>query len=548
MQPPLLPGFDKPVVANGERERLALDDPNAELVLGLVYAVGTDYKPVLEYLTDQIQLGGYAANPLRITDWFGEAAEQLGLALNLPESPEYERISLRIDAGNQMRSRIRQADMFALYAASKIFSGRESDDRGDPIAHKRMVHILASLKRPEEIETLRKIYGPGFFVISIFADESQRAEFLTNRKGLTEEQAAKLIERDQKEKELEYGQRTRDTFQMADVFVALANHQYEKGLTRFLRLIFGDPFATPTRDEHAMFLAYAASLRSGDLSRQVGAALACADGDVISLGCNDVPAPGGGLYCSDDGDADKRDHKRREDSNEVRKRQIIDNILLALKDRFFPGMSDEELLTNGRPLLMDTPLADVTEFGRAVHAEMDALMAAGRIGVSFRDATLYTTTFPCHTCTRHIIAAGVKRVVYIEPYPKSLATELHDDAITITNNRSKDDPRIPFQPFLGIGPRRFFDLFSLRLSSGRTLERKTDGAMALWDYRSDANPRVPMPSTSYLEREQLIHKTLRSLFFNKEELPHDTPTARGEERRRILGVSSEDGETSRKLA
>ena len=235
------------------RHSFILEDANAELVFGLVYAVGTDFNPVIEYLMDQIRLSGYAATTLKISSWFAEVATEIGLDLALPNSPESERISSRINAGNQIRSKIKQADMFALLAASKIFSSREFDEHGDPIAHQRRVHILSSLKRPEEVESLRKIYGPGFFLVGIFADESQRTDFLVNRKGLTSDEAHDLIQRDQKEKELEYGQRTRDTFQMADVFVGLADLQYEKGIQRFLKLVFGDPFSTPTRDEHSSF-------------------------------------------------------------------------------------------------------------------------------------------------------------------------------------------------------------------------------------------------------------------------------------------------------
>jgi deoxycytidylate deaminase len=218
---------------------------------------------------------------------------------------------------------------------------------------------------------------------------------------------------------------------MADVFVTLTGHQYESGLHRFLGLVFGDPYATPTRDEHSMFLAYAASLRSGDLARQVGAAISCSFGDVIALGCNDVPAPGGGLYGEDHGEADARDDKRGIDSNDSRKDQIVDDIIRTFRTKFLPDRNEADILKEARPLLKSTLLSDITEFGRSVHAEMDALIAAGRTGVSFRDSTLYTTTFPCHTCTRHILAAGIRRLVYIEPYPKSLAPELHDDAIKL---------------------------------------------------------------------------------------------------------------------
>ncbi|HYI92076.1 MAG TPA: anti-phage dCTP deaminase [Bryobacteraceae bacterium] len=535
----------------GEEWAFVPDYPDAELVFALVCAVGTDYKPVLEYLKDTIKLAGYAPNELKISEWFPEVADHLGLNLSLSNATEYDRISSRIEAGNIIRAETEQADVFALIAASKIYSTRERDDAKNPVAHKRNAHILVSLKRPEEVDTLRKIYGPGLFVIGIFADESQRSEYLTKRKGLDAGQANNLIQRDAKEKKEFYGQRTRDTFQMADLFVGLDGKQYEKGIGRFLELVFGNPFSTPTRDEHAMFLAYAASLRSGDLARQVGAALTCAGGDVMSLGCNDVPKPGGGLYSCDDGEADKRDFRDRGDQNDAHKAKIIDDIILAFRRKFLPGMTEQQILEQARPLLRETMVSEVTEFGRSVHAEMDALTAAGRIGVSFQDATLYTTTFPCHTCTRHIIAAGVKRVVYIEPYPKSLAPQLHQDAIRITATpRGGDDHRIPFEPFLGIGPRRFFDLFSLKLSAGYTIERKLDGEVVDWQFRRDARPRVPMAPTSYLEREQLIQKTLIHVFSSKKRRREDGASSgtATEERERFLEPSGGDGPAGRKLA
>lgn len=45
-----------------------LDYPQAELVFGLVYAVGTDYRPVLSFLQDQITLCGYRSTPMRASE------------------------------------------------------------------------------------------------------------------------------------------------------------------------------------------------------------------------------------------------------------------------------------------------------------------------------------------------------------------------------------------------------------------------------------------------------------------------------------------------
>jgi len=79
--------------------------------------------------------------------------------------------------------------------------------------------------------------------------------------------------------------------------IALHDPAWKEQLWRILDLLFANPHVTPTLDEYGMFLAYAASLRSGDLSRQVGAVVVSHEGNVLATGANDVPKNGGGLYC-----------------------------------------------------------------------------------------------------------------------------------------------------------------------------------------------------------------------------------------------------------
>ena len=66
--------------------------------------------------------------------------------------------------------------------------------------------------------------------------------------------------------------------------------------------------------------------------------------------------------------------------------------------------------------LRDSQLMAIIEYFRSVHAEMAALVTASRLGTTVKGATLYCTTFPCHECAKHIVAAGIERVVYVEPY------------------------------------------------------------------------------------------------------------------------------------
>ena len=145
----------------------------------------------------------------------------------------------------------------------------------------------------------------------------------------------------------------------------------------------------------------------------------------------------------------------------------------------------------------------------------------------------------------------MSRVVYIEPYPKSLAKELHSDAIAIASDGKPHGHRIPFEPFMGVGPRRFFDLFSMKLSSGYAIDRKPNGFMLEWDLRRDSKPRVPMTPTSYIEREELIHSTLSSVFTIDEQPKQDSHEIRGlegEARQGILDARGADSSSSRKMA
>lgn len=496
-----------------------LDYPTSEIVIGLVYAVGTDDRPVQDAIEDHVKQFGYRLNVIRLSQFLW----RFDTGVKPVTEPEAERINSHMDAGNAACRIAKRDDFLALAAVSEISKGRTcsacdrplSDSVHEPGAGEthdptpkpedRTVHLLLSLKRPEEVMALRRIYGPGFYLMGVFATEEERMHHLRDRKSIPEAEARKLMKRDEEEDE-PFGQRTRKTFALADVFVRLKSDKFEEQVAHFLDLMFGKLFETPTPDENAMFLAYAASARSSSPSRQVGAVVVT-DGDVVGVGCNDVPCFDGGLYWP--GERDQRDHKKGAvDSNDKRINEIIEDVV----KRFAPAVAEDKRVEEGRARLSGSPLLDLTEYGRSVHAEMEALLACSRTGATPRGGTLYTTTFPCHNCTKHIVAAGIKRVVYVEPYPKSLAGELHSDAVAF---ETEEADKVTYQSFVGVGPRRYFDLFSMKLSSGYPMERKSkDGTIKEWE-RKYARPRVPMLPTSYLEREKLavdeIEKTVKEL-------------------------------------
>lgn len=106
----------------------------------------------------------------------------------------------------------------------------------------------------------------------------------------------------------------------------------------------------------------------------------------------------------------------------------------------------------------------IGEFSRPVHAEMAAIIDAARRGVSIDGCSIYVTTFPCHNCAKHIIAAGLRRVVYLEPYPKSRAEDLYREELICDSPDGKaQDGKVVFCAYSGVAPRQYGKLFSMAL-------------------------------------------------------------------------------------
>ncbi len=60
----------------------------------------------------------------------------------------------------------------------------------------------------------------------------------------------------------------------------------------------------------------------------------------------------------------------------------------------------------------------------ATHAEQNALIQAAKLGVSVDCSTIYVTHRPCAICTKLLINAGIKRIVYGYNYPDNFSVKL----------------------------------------------------------------------------------------------------------------------------
>ncbi|MBK9586527.1 MAG: deoxycytidylate deaminase [Alphaproteobacteria bacterium] len=486
---PVNKAIQKNKIDSGSIERAIQSRRSQELVIGVCGAIGAGTNNLAKELASCLSENGYLVETIKISEIIFETRKDNSL-INLSG---YERYNKYQTAGNDIREKL-EPSYLAEAAIEKIVEKRakHADTTNEDEQNKttkKVAYIIDQLKHPAEASLLQTVYRQNFYLIGINSTQNARKSHLEN-KSISSENADKLIRRDRKEEE-KHGQQVEETFSRCDYFIHNKQNSahLKKSIERFIDLVHGINGKTPTKDEKGMYEAFSAFLQLACLSRQVGAAIMDRKGDILSTGCNDVPAFGGGLYTAEHTDRDQRCiFKGRICYNDLHKNLLKDQFEEILKNH-----SIENAAIIASELLKSSKAKDLIEYSRAIHAEMAALLQLARSsGQSTLGTTLYCTTYPCHNCARHIVAAGVEKVIYIEPYEKSLAIKLHDDTITNSNESEK----VIFEPFEGVSPRRYLNFF-------KATKRKEDGN-AIISRPADSHHADPQYLDSYIDYEEKV--------------------------------------------
>ena len=422
-----------------------------EIVISLCGPVGSPFDDVIKELEELITSKySYEVEAINLSDFIK--------TLNpgeFPKKKNFEYYKGLIDKGNELRLD-KGNDILAKLAIHQIIGDRikrPKTENGATNAPARKCYIIKSIKNQNEMDLLKKVYGNLFYTLGVFATNQKRIVQLTKSKKMNETDAEKLIKIDAGHDQKAYGQTISKTFPQSDFFLragSIETLEINTKLARFLNLIFNDKIVTPNVDEKAMYAAASAAVNSACLSRQVGASITDKEGKVVSIGWNDVPKFGGNVY---DGTS-KEDNrcwnwKDGKCNNDEKKKDLVNELLLDLSS----VISTDDIKSAAQILKNNSRINNLIEFSRAVHAEMLALIKSDNV----QGGNLYCTTYPCHSCARHIVAAGIEKVYFIEPYPKSLATDLHMDSIT--DDELDKSKKVKIIAFEGVAPNRYFDLF-----------------------------------------------------------------------------------------
>lgn len=501
-----------------------------EVFFALIAPIGVNLDKVESALASELKTVGYDSNPIRLTSIFDEFEH----SYDTKTTDAYNRYEKLIKAGDQLCKDTGRNDIFALYgihSLAKKFKRGPGHEIPSSIAH-----IFRQVKRFEEIQYLKEVFGRNIILLGCYSSKNDRINNLVQKllmtsrglnRDLLKAQALTIMSTDEDEKDNPNGQRVIDCYPHADYIVDCTDHTtLNKSIERMVKIYFGYPFISPTKDEYCSYFANAASYRSLDLSRQVGAAIFADNCEVISLGCNEVPKAGGGTYWSDDG-FDGRDFAMGRDSNQqVREHMAIDALVRLQKDWLAPKFKELDpkdlsfrAFDAPKAPLKDSMLNDVIEYGRMVHAEMNAITDAARTRKSTDGCTLYCTTMPCHLCTKLIIASGISRVVYMQPYSKSLVSELYPDSVSIDEFPNKN--QISFHTLRGVTPNGY------RIAFRKTGKRKNkDGSPVVWQ------PLESLPTfvTHFAQYQHMELNASKELFDLLKKVPKpnsDEPVPKG---------------------
>lgn len=456
-----------------------------ELFIALCSPIGSLKEPVIDRIKDLMNVEyNYEVEVIKLSNFI----DNYDIELNNEEdgSIAFNKYYNKITKGNEIRKTNNNAylaekaiELIHLERLEILRNKGIMKPKTDDFETRRKLYIIDSLKNFQELELFRNVYTENFYQISLFSPLEDRKNNL-KRKGFKKDEIEKIFEIDDKQN-LNYGQNVRGTFVEGDFFMRVSEENFidiETKVERFFSLIFESKINTPTIEEKSMYLAKSESGNSACLSRQVGACIIDENNNIISTGWNDVPKFGGNLYTSES-KKDNRCFNKGYCSNDFHKSRIINEIVESfIKDPKIKtllekeGKIDNSLIENFKQNLKDSKVKDLIEFSRSVHAEMHAIIQGSQLtGDKMINGKLFCTTYPCHNCARHIIAAGIKEVYYIEPYVKSLSLTLYSDSMT-ENEEIQDKVKILM--FDGVAPRNyliFFTNLADRKSDGKTIKK-----------------------------------------------------------------------------
>lgn len=353
-----------------------------------------------------------------------------------------------------------QTDYSPLYVLAQLLNviikgyQKEADEKGN-ITKTPTCIVIDSVRNSQEAQYLKERYS-AFYLVAVHDTETFMAHLNTKvKKGMPDvptelvnvyaERLRHLSYEESKQKDFEKGKFfAPNTDQViADAEIHISNvswkdkasgdcyefHTMAEQWMKYASLILHPGLITPSAEERCMVVAYTAKFNSSCLSRQVGAVITNQYHAIRTIGWNDVPygqVPCGlrGLdeVCGVDG---KKKCVYSEFEGESIHTYKDDKTFQQHVADDFPKLAKQYVELKGLPMpYCFKTLHNRYEgkenqvFTRSLHAEENAILQMAKYGgEALMNGVIYVTASPCELCAKKLYQIGVRKIIYIDPYP-----------------------------------------------------------------------------------------------------------------------------------
>ncbi len=287
---------------------------------------------------------------------------------------------------------------------------------------------IDAIRNPFEAYFFHQRYS-GFYLLSINTPNEERLNHLRKSHKFSEEQITALDKKEYPEKlsgkDIYISQNIQKCIEISDIHLnnpdrnEFNNNELSSQLFWYVSLILHPGLITPTSIERGMQLAFSAKLNSGCISRQVGAVVTDNNYSIKAVGWNSTPE--GQTPCLlksasellDGGEEAVYSSYERTDKN-------LQNVMSCT----YSGVISSENLKGRKIPYCFKDIQNKIEgeknqvHTRSLHAEENAFLQIAKYGGgAIEGGFLFTTASPCELCSKKAYQLGIKKVIYIDPYP-----------------------------------------------------------------------------------------------------------------------------------
>lgn len=359
--------------------------------------------------------------------------------INRFEQPKYERSNLYTflmqEIGNNIRCSGKPYD--SEYNGNNFYDVAKRIDAIIKIIekHNKNANIfqtricIDAIRNPYEAYYFKDKYS-SFYLISINATEAERRKRLGH---LDEEELHSLDETEfEAASQTDYGifshQNIPECLSISDIHLYNPDVNDARFLflteqiIKYIALILHPGLITPTHIERCMQTAYIASLNSGCLSRQVGAAITGPDFSIKAVGWNEVPE--GQVSCNLRCTMDYCKNKDSEtyscfELEDAKFQEALFAINKEISECTHPDLGGMTYSYCFKDIYNELEGGIKNQvFTRALHAEENAFLQLSKNGgQGIKGGKLFSTASPCELCSKKAYQLGIEDIYYIDPYP-----------------------------------------------------------------------------------------------------------------------------------